>query len=116
MGMPFIIAGDFNFPPEVLVGHPLLAALDAVVVAPALPTCHNGERVLDFAIMSAAVDVVGVEVLLDAPVAPHRPVVVKVAGLVKCLARGYPVPRAFPVVVPQGCSREGVGQVWEKAK
>eukprot|EP00975_Prorocentrum_lima_P027783 5841391-Prorocentrum_lima.AAC.1 len=44
MGMPFIIAGDFNFPPEVLVGHPLLAALDAVVVAPSLPTCHNGER------------------------------------------------------------------------
>eukprot|EP00975_Prorocentrum_lima_P022645 4764763-Prorocentrum_lima.AAC.1 len=53
---------------------------------------------------------------MDAPVSPHRPVVVKVAGPAKCLARVYPVPRAFPVVVPQGCHRDGFGQVWEKAK
>jgi len=73
-GMPFIILGDWNTPPEQLVDTGILHWLDAQVIVPQGTeyTCRNGHRMLDYAICSTALAAaVMIEVDDTAPWSPH---------------------------------------------
>jgi len=73
-GLPFIIAADWNAPPDELQGTGILSWIGAQIVQPADAeyTCTNGHRMLDYIICSdSLVSAIRVEIDKDAPWTPH---------------------------------------------
>ncbi len=101
---PWLLAGDFNVPPESLRESGWLTLVKGVVHAPAMAACKG--RVLDYFVCSRSLSsaVAAVMNIEDAGVSPHSPVRLLLRGSprsvkIRCLA----APRRFEAQLPQGC-------------
>ena len=104
-GSPWIIAGDFNMSPSIMVHSwgPMLEQADAYVFAPSEPTHRprsGAHKVFDYALCSssAADWVKSVSVDLGLHSAPHRAVRISLQAspknyLVSCLKNTQAIPR-----------------------
>jgi len=98
---PWILGGDWNVSPEVLLGSNWLSVVGGVVVAPKTPTCNK--HVYDFFVVSEGLlpAVRGVIRVADAGLNPHSPVRLLLSGdgrrhLTRQLVRPLAVPGALP--------------------
>ena len=74
-GLPFVIGGDFEVDPRVLMETGWLAAISATIIAPKELTCTAGEgATIDYFVVSDQLvpKVRGVDVLFGLGVRPHR--------------------------------------------
>ena len=105
----WIMACDWNFPPEALEASGWLKKVRGVVVAPAVPTCFAGEpSSLDYfvipQILAPFVD--SILTWVDAPCWPHCPSVITFKGLhTQATILRQVAPKPFPPLIPIGCQR-----------
>ena len=101
LNCPWIAAGDWNMPPDILAQSMWLRVVDGVVFATELPTCNDS--VYDYFVVhrSIAHAVVGVQRLADASLSPHFAVRLLIRGdarraMVRKLVRPPRVPGRLP--------------------
>jgi len=99
----WILGGDWNITPEVLLSSGWLQIVKGIIVAPSAPTCH--QSVYDFFVVAEALSssVVGVSRIDDGGLSPHWPVRLYLRGdghrfMVRKLRR----PQGIPGVLPAG--------------
>ncbi len=115
-GAPWIIAGDFQTSPQELqeVMGVFIERAGGRIRAPMQPTVYPSvgqPRVIDFAIVSPAVNAAIREVEVDTRIAasPHRAVRFTLnSNAPKVLVQVAKAPRAFPRQLPVGCPRRPV--------
>eukprot|EP00959_Pyramimonas_sp_CCMP1952_P300650 6288828-Pyramimonas_sp.AAC.1 len=83
--LPFLIGGDWNAPPALLVRLGWASKLRGRIIAPASPTCTSGKRewrTLDYFVISdaLALSVVSCTVALNAAIEPRRPALLRLRG------------------------------------
>eukprot|EP00959_Pyramimonas_sp_CCMP1952_P442149 9256144-Pyramimonas_sp.AAC.1 len=74
--MPFIMQGDWQFTPEQLSATYWFSSLDAVILAPTVPTCSNDHvgRTIDFFVVHQSLQYQAtVGVLSQVVTEPHKP-------------------------------------------
>ncbi len=101
---PWVLAGDWNLPPELLVQSGWLEQVRGSVVAPAVPTCNAA--VDDYFVVSTSIRhaVAGVSAIHDAGLHPHSPVRLYIMGNVRqARSRCLIAPRRFEGTPPPGC-------------
>jgi len=100
----WILAGDFNLPPEVLLKSGWLDTVDGELCFPDNPSC--GDRTLDYFVVPKRFKhrVVAVQCLSDAALSPHVPVRLLVRGDGRCdLVRKLRPPAKVPASLPSTC-------------
>ena len=111
---PWLLAADFNFPPDVLIQSGWLQLVNGRVHAPDQPTCNaqiHGYFVVDSRLQQS---VLGVALVIDTGARPHSAVRFWMRGkprrhMVRVLAQPY---KARPLP-PQGCLPENASKGFE---
>ena len=110
-GYAWIIAGDFNMPPEELLASNWLHLITGACVATTEATCLQSQpgRVLDYFIVHKSLSDAtsfNIDVLIDSSVWPHQPVRLQLPkGRMPLEKRLLKQPRNFPKVARPGCAR-----------
>ena len=100
---PWILGGDWNIPPEVLMESGWVDSIEGVIVAPKVNTCNNS--VYDYFIISVKLRhaVRGVQVVNDHQFSPHHPTRMYIDGDARRkLARRIRKPTKIPGILPHG--------------
>ena len=101
---PWIVAGDFNMDPGLLMASKWTELAHGIIVASHLPTCGSNTR--DFFVVSQRLQhaVHGVAVIHDAGLEPHSPVRLYIRAAPRAvMVRRVRAPRRFDAVLPAGC-------------
>jgi len=100
---PWIISGDWNVNPDVLIGSGFLARVNGVVVAPANPTCNDNTYDYFVVCRSLSHAVVGAQRVDGIGFTPHRPVRLLLRGDARRFAvRTIVRPKRVPARLPHG--------------
>ena len=121
-GSPWIIAGDFNESPEVILQQwgSTLEKTDSFVIAPNQSTNRprgGAHRTIDFIICSSSAEPWVKEVSVDEGfhAHPHRAVRIKLSAVKKnYLITAIKKPKPFANRTPTGCARQPVLPAWSK--
>ena len=121
-GSPWLIAGDLNMPPNVLMAHwgEILENIDGYILATKEPTHRpkvGAHRVLDYVICSATVEpwVKSVQIDEGFHAAPHRAIRIRLRAAPKnYFVHGIKSPKAFARRTPVGCPRCPVLPEWHR--
>ena len=116
--MPFVIQGDWSMPPEVLRGSNWVDGLNAVILAPSLPTCSSpsGGIVLDYFVVHHSLQHNRQLHLVSSIATELR----KPAALTLQSSTDNPliqlvqVPRRLPYVRPAGCDSRPWALLWSQ--
>ena len=101
---PWLVGGDWNMPPDVLVASGWPQFVNGVIVAPPTPTCRGNTN--DYFVVSAelAHAVGGAAVVGDMNYVPHSPVRLFLRSAPRSiLVRRLAAPSRFGPTLPQGC-------------
>jgi len=101
---PWVLAADFNFPPEVLRDSGWLSLVRGKIIAPDAPTC--GRKTYDYFVVASGLGgaFAGISIVDDAGFHPHSPARLFLKGRIrKELKRALVAPRKFPACCPVGC-------------
>ncbi len=101
---PWVLAGDWNLPPDLLAQSGWLDQVRGCIVAPAVPTCNAA--VDDYFVVSTSIRhaVAGVSAIHDAGLHPHSPVRLYLKSNVRqAMSRCLIAPRRFEGTPPPGC-------------
>eukprot|EP00959_Pyramimonas_sp_CCMP1952_P132799 2776397-Pyramimonas_sp.AAC.1 len=98
--MPFVIHGDWNIVPEILRGSKWVDSLDAVILAPSLPTFSNtgGGKCLDYFVVHHSLQHGhAIRILPSVATEPHKPVLLQLkASRDEAMVSRVLAPRRFP--------------------
>ena len=116
VGLPFVIAADWQIEPDCIVTSGWPAALDATVFFPDRGTCRPANKVIDYFVVSNALARVCVcKVLADIPTAPHFPVLLTFSAIpAEETIQVVQVPRRFPAALPTGCALPPHPDRWDE--
>ena len=113
---PWMVAGDWNFPPERLRATGWLKKVSGHLLAPSTHTCKMGNgSIIDYCVLSEtlAAMYIGGSVLTDPPTTPHYPYTIKLkGGRSDATYLHREAPKAFPAFPPIGCEREPMPYAW----
>ena len=123
-GSPWLIAGDLNMPPNVLMAHwgEILENIDGYIIATKEPTHRpkcGAHRILDYVICSASVEPWVESIRIDEGfhAAPHRALRIKLRAAPKnYFVHGIKAPKAFASRPAVGCPRRPVLPEWHRVE
>ena len=116
--MPFVIQGDWSMPPEVLRGSNWVDGLNAVILAPSLPTCSSpsGGIVLDYFVVHHSLQHNRqLHLLSSIATEPRKPAALTLQSSTdNPLIQLVKVPRRLPYVRPAGCDSRPWAFLWSQ--
>ncbi len=117
IGLPFVIGGDWQIPPEQLEATGIPRALNATIIAPTGATNLHSKKCMDYFMVSWPLAQEGHQISIDygASLATHAPVMLRLKakrarGGGRRLARA----RLLPVNKPHGPIRGTIGVDWAR--